>query len=226
MIDVNYPLRKAYYNALQATGLPVYYQSLPNNVSPDDYIVFRSINSGDASTKNSSDTSTTITVEIHTSQDVINRGKRADDIANEIYGYVYAISQFVLPMDGMQMVNTTVQSDIAQNFVLNNQKTYIARFITFRHNIFNGGTMSGLVATISNYSYTATGSEGDTVTIASLSGKKILMVSKDGITQAGIITTGTPTGKQVLYNSGTGSFTFTTSFEPNENLFIVYQNSN
>lgn len=226
MLDVNYPLRKAYYGALQATGLPVYYQSLPNNISPADYIVFRSINSQDASTKNSSDTSTTITVEIHTTQDVVNRGKSADDIANEIYGYVYAISQFVLPMDNMQMINTQVQSDVTPDFVLNNQKTHIARFITFRHNIFNGGSMGGLVLTISNYSYTATGTEGDTITVAALIGKKILMVSKDGIVQSGIITTGTPTGKQVKYDSATGSFQFTTDFALNENLFIVYQNSN
>ena len=51
MRDINEPLRVAYATQLlQVPSVPVYYQALPNNLNPDNYIVFRSINNNDAST--------------------------------------------------------------------------------------------------------------------------------------------------------------------------------
>ena len=229
MRDINYPLRKAYYAALQATGLPVYYQSLPNNINPENYIVFRSINSNDASTKNSSDTSTTITVEIHTLKDIMNPGIDADNIAGDVYTYIYAISNFVLPMDEMQMVSTELSNDTVQNFQLNNQQAYISRFITFRHNVFissnsGGGTIISQVGYIDRYQYAATGAEGDTIVIPELANKKMLMISKDGVVLSFIKTSGNATGKEVIYQLLTGTLIFAQELQFGENIFIVYQN--
>lgn len=137
MIDINYALRKAYYSALSGiTDVPVYYQGVPNNVSPNNYIVYRSIQSTDASTKNSSDTYTNITVEIHTYTDGINSGLSADEIAGEVYSRIYAFPQDVLAMDGAQMVHTQLANDVTQDFVLQNNRQYISRYITFRHYIY------------------------------------------------------------------------------------------
>lgn len=224
MKDINYPLRKAYFAALQATGLPVYYQSIPNNINPENYIVFRSINSNDASTKTSSDTSTTITVEIHTLKDIMNPGLDADTIAGLVYTYIYAISQFVLPMDLMQMVSTQLSNDNVQNVQLNHQQAYVSRFITFSHNIFisdasGGGTpVPGGAGAIGNYTYTATG--GETSVTLPLTDKKILLLTKDGITFTQ--TNSTPSGKQFTYNNGV--FAWAIPCEPDEIIYIVYQN--
>jgi hypothetical protein len=223
MRDINLPLRKAYFAALSATGLPVYYQSLPNNISPENYIIFRSINSNDASTKSSAETLTTIVVEIHTLKDVINPGVDGDNIAGQVFTYIYAISQFVLPMDQMLMMSTKLANDNAQNIQLNHQQSYLNRFLTFQHHIFvssgsGNGTIVDVISAIGTYTYTATG--GETSFTTALLNKKILLFSKDGVTFTE--TTGTPTGKQFTYSSGT--FAWAIPAEPGEIIYIVYQN--
>lgn len=226
MRDINYPLRKAYFAALQATGLPVYYQSIPNNINPENYIVFRSINSNDASTKTSSDTSTTIIVEIHTLKDIINPGLDADSIAGLVYTYIYAISNFVLPMDQLQMVSTELSNDIVQDVQLNHQQAYINRFITFRHNIFisdstGGGTVIVPVGAIGNYTYTTVQDQLSAL-IPSLTNKSILLFSKDGVVFTKVAAA--PQAKQYGYNITTGEFTWAIPAEENEEIYIVYQN--
>ena len=224
MKDVNYPLRKAYFAALQAVGLPVYYQSLPNNLHPENYIIFRGITSNDASTKNSSDTSTSMVVEIHTLKDITNPGLDADNIANSVFNYIYNISQFVLPMYQMQMVSTQMQFDRVDNIQLNHQQAYVSRFITFQHDIFvssysGGGTVISDIPAIGNYRYTAT--QGQTsLNVPSLANKKILLFSKDGVvfTQ----TTGNPVDKKYTYSGSV--FTWSIPAEAGEEIYIVYQN--
>ena len=143
MIDLNYSIRVAYYSALSGiTGVPVYYQSVPNDVSPQNYIVFRSITNNEASTKNSSDTNTTVTVEIHTFQDVNNPGLNNDTIARDVYNRIYANGQFNLTIDGGQIVHTMLSSDDTQDFVMNGGRAYISRFITFKHKIFQTADIS------------------------------------------------------------------------------------
>ena len=64
-----------------------------------------------------------------------------------------------------------------------------------------------------------------TISIAGLGGKSILSVFKDGIGNNDIITSGTPVGKEVLYeSSGTdGVFTWAIPFG-GESFYILYQN--
>jgi SPP1 family predicted phage head-tail adaptor len=70
------------------------------------------------------------------------------------------------------------------------------------------------------FNYTAIGGEFQ-FTENSLIGKSVFNVFKDGI-QMVIITVPGPVDKEVYYNSGTGEFTFTTFFEPNEIATIIY----
>ena len=143
MIDINYSLRIAYQTALTGiVGVPVFYQSVPPMVSPENYIVFRSITNNDASTINSSDTTTSITVEIHTWNDNMNSGLSADMVAREVFNRIYPNRQFNLTIDGAQIVQTQLSNDVTQNFTNNQNRSYISRFITFRHNIFQRSDIS------------------------------------------------------------------------------------
>lgn len=142
MIDLNYSLRIAYFSALSDIGVPVYYQSIPPNSNPDDYIVFRSITSTDASTKSSADTETTVTVEIHTKSDVINRGLNADTLARDVYNRIYPNQSTQLLIAGGQMINTRIVSDTVQNMVMNGAESFVSRFIIFKHKIYQSSDIS------------------------------------------------------------------------------------
>jgi hypothetical protein len=73
------------------------------------------------------------------------------------------------------------------------------------------------------YEYTGVGGETG-FTDSSLIGKYILEVNKDGVSNARILTSGTPVGKEVKYVSATGQFLWAIEFEPGEEIFILYQN--
>ena len=144
MIDINYSLRVAYMTALDGiSGVPVFYQGVPSNQSPDNYIVFRGINNADASTINSSDTVTSITIEIHTYKDdgSIN-GVSADMISREVLNRIYPNSQFNLTIDGAQIVGTRLAGDTTRDFLNQQNRGYIQRDLTFRHHIFHSGDIS------------------------------------------------------------------------------------
>lgn len=143
MIDLNYSLRVAYNTALAGiANVPVFYQAAPPDQSPQSYIVFRSFNSTDGSTKNSSDTETTVVVEIHTYQDIVNSGLSADVIARDVYSRIYANGQFNLSIDGGQIVHTKMQNDQVFDFTNSAGRSYISRYITFKHTIFQTADIS------------------------------------------------------------------------------------
>lgn len=143
MIDINYSLREAYYTALSGiAGVPVFYNMVPPNVSPTDYIVYRSITNSDASTMNSSDTDTQITVEIQTFEDGLNPGLSADMIAREVFNRILPNPGATLTLDGAQMVSTRLLNDITQPPVAQGNRMYVSRFLTFGHKIFHRSDIS------------------------------------------------------------------------------------
>lgn len=73
---------------------------------------------------------------------------------------------------------------------------------------------------VRKYDYTGTSGE-NTFSHASLIGKSILGAFKDGL-EYQVILTGTPTGKQVKYNSISGGFLWSDSFEPGEHGLIQF----
>ena len=137
MIDINYSLRTAYFSALTGiAGVPVFYNAVPANTSPDNYIVFRSITNVDASTMNSSDVNTQITVEIQTFDSGINSGLSADMTAREVFTRILPNPGAVLSLDGAQMVSTRLLNDVTQPPVNLGNRVYVSRFLTFGHKIF------------------------------------------------------------------------------------------
>lgn len=142
MKDINKELRKSYYTALtgiiiDGNAIPVFYMKLPTSRTDQNYIVYRSINNNDGSTKNSSDTFTNVTVECHSYTDgVNNNGNAADDMANEVLQRLYPTPQSTLTMNGGIISNTEVASDVTQDFTDEANRAYISRYITFRHAIF------------------------------------------------------------------------------------------
>jgi len=143
MIDINYSLRIAYYTALNGiAGVSVFYNMVPPMVSPTDYIVYRSITNSDASTMNSSDTDTQITVEIQTFEDGLNPGLSADMIAREVFNRILPNPGATLTLDGAQMVSTRLLNDITQPPVAQGNRMYVSRFLTFGHKIFHRSDIS------------------------------------------------------------------------------------
>ena len=137
MIDINYSLRVAYFSALSGiTGYPVYYQFQPALNNDPNYIVFRSITNTDASTMGSSDTETTITVEIHTWVQGDNNGLSADMGAREVFNRILPNPGATLTLDGAQMVSTRLLNDVTQDFTTEANRGYISRYLTFGHKIF------------------------------------------------------------------------------------------
>lgn len=137
MIDINYSLRIAYTTALNGiTGMPIFYNNLPPNISPDNYIVFRSITNTDASTMNSSDINTQITVEIQTFEDGINSGLTSDMVARDVFTRILPNPGAILTLDGAQMVSTRLLNDITNQPVNIGNRAYVSRFLTFGHKIY------------------------------------------------------------------------------------------
>lgn len=137
MIDINYSLRIAYQTALSGiAGVPVFYNMVPPMVSPNNYIMFRTITNTDAGTINTSDVDTQITVEIQTYESGLNSGLTADMVAREVFNRIYPNQRSSLVIDGAQVVKTRLLNDITQAPVTQANRTYVSRFITFGHNIY------------------------------------------------------------------------------------------
>lgn len=138
MIDLNYSLRKAYFDALSAItpAIPVYYYAAPPNTKLDKYIVYRSITNKDESTKTTSDTRTFIIVEIYSRNILTNAGAIVDDIANKVMGAVYPDRHTHLSIDGGQIVTTEMTFDLVNPFTVISGEVYLSRFLTFKHIIY------------------------------------------------------------------------------------------
>ena len=136
MTDINTALETAYYAALKDITTYVFNGQLPDNVNPEEYIIFRSIQNNDVSTKNSSDTSTNITVEIHTNKNKINQTNDGNSLAAQVFAAIYPNQQFNLTLSGMQMIDTKVVNDRTDEYQMSSQLCYISRYITFRHLIY------------------------------------------------------------------------------------------
>ena len=136
MTDINTALETAYYAALKDITTYVFNGQLPDNVNPEEYIIFRSIQNNDVSTKNSSDTSTNITVEIHTNKNKINQTNDGNSLAAQVFAAIYPNQQFNLTLSGMQMIDTKVVNDRTDEYQMSSQLCYISRYITFGHLIY------------------------------------------------------------------------------------------
>jgi len=228
MRDINEPLRVAYAAALtQVPQVDCFYQYLPSTLNPDNYIVFRSINSNDASSKDAARLNMNITIEIHTKGNIGNQGLSADTIADTVFQLCYPNKHINLTLSRGQILWTRIANDVTQDFRQGNQFGYISRFITFAHCVFvdidsAGGNGSVTQGQVFRLEYTGVGGEAG-FTDSQLATKRILDVSKDGISFSEIIFTGVPTQKQVLYLANSGAISFAMNLEPGEQVVVLYQ---
>lgn len=75
--------------------------------------------------------------------------------------------------------------------------------------------------TITNKSYTATGGEAG-LTYTDMVGKSLVYMSRGGVTVNQIITSGTPSTDQVLWNSAGGQITFGTALGAGVNIVSLF----
>jgi hypothetical protein len=142
MRDVNTALLKAYFIAFDgitynSVPVPSYSGIMPDNINPNNYILFGEVSNNDLSTKGSADTNTLMRVTIHTFDEKYNSPIIVNSIANEVFQRVYANSQFNLSLDDdLQIYSTELVSDITQHLQVDNSRAYIDRIIIFRHKIF------------------------------------------------------------------------------------------
>lgn len=138
MRDINYDLRKTYFSELsgityEGNSVSVYYNRIPDNYSTDLVIVFSGIQNSDLSTKNSDDTDTTINVSVITDGIKYNSGAACDYIAGQV---LERIVNKKLDMGNNQMVTSTLNNDISQDFTIDGSIERVERILTIRHQIF------------------------------------------------------------------------------------------
>lgn len=144
MKDVNYPLQKSYLSALlginyNGVPVPVYYMTIPDDINPDNYIIFGPVTNNDISTKDSADTNSLMRVTIHTKESKYNTGKAVNFIAGLVFSAIYPKSQAFLDLsaDNLQMVSIELASDITQDYSIRNSVSYIDRILIFRQKIYH-----------------------------------------------------------------------------------------
>jgi hypothetical protein len=143
MKDCNFPLQKV-YNAMlsgimyDSVAVPAYFKSLPDNISPNNYIIFDHVSNADNSTINTADSASSVRVTIHTFDNKYNTGKAANNIGGQVLQIIYPNSQAILDLnaDNLQMYSTELVTDIMQDY---NQasRVYLDRILIFRHRIFH-----------------------------------------------------------------------------------------
>lgn len=144
MLSSNLSLRKAYFSLLSTiqynnVSVPVYWQQLPTTVEAGIYIIFGQIRNNDDGNKGAAITQTSVTVSIFTNSLKYNDGVAVEYVANEVLWRLYRHPQFkisLLPDSFFQVVSTTLESDITNDFSEDRQNVYIDRILVFNHRIF------------------------------------------------------------------------------------------
>ena len=138
MKDINSPLFKAYYDAINNLDIKVYEGEEPDNVNDKIYVVLSNITSNETSTKNSIDHNATIQVSVHSWDYKYNNSKNLNDTVGLILDAIKPNQNSVLDLSefGLEMLNLTKQSDTTQNLGNLNGRVYISRILVFKQDIF------------------------------------------------------------------------------------------
>lgn len=143
MISVNLSLRKAYKSILGditylGNPVPVYWNQIPTSIAPGIYISYGQIRNTDISNKTNAMTQTSVTVSVYTNSLKYNDGVAVEVVANEVLNRLYKVPNFniALAESFFQVVSTTLQSDLTQDFSEENANVYIDRILIFQHRIF------------------------------------------------------------------------------------------
>lgn len=138
MRDVNTVLLKAYYNKINDLDIPCYEGEEPDDVKDKIYCVMSDAINIEASTDNSTDTTTTIQLSVHSWEYKYNNSFILNNYVNQILQAIKPTSTSVLDLtnDGLQMMNLQLQTDRTERFGEIGGKIFISRILIFKQNIF------------------------------------------------------------------------------------------
>lgn len=138
MKDINTSLLTAYYNAISALNISVYEGEEPDDVKDKIYAVLSDVINVESSTSNSSDTSTTIQISIHSWEYKYNNSKNLNTAVDQILQAIKPDSNAVLDLSsyGLQMMNLNIQTDRTERFGEIGGKIFISRILIFQQDIF------------------------------------------------------------------------------------------
>lgn len=144
MRDINYSVRKAYYQVLngsltyKSAPVPVYDKQIPvaDGIDPNPtvYVLIESQYNADVSSKSSFDNNHNIQITIISKALKNNSGRANDEVGGQILQLVYPTRVgSPLQVDGCQVINTLVLSDnVFDGFTDGVEKT-VQRVIVFQH---------------------------------------------------------------------------------------------
>ena len=138
MIDINTPILKAYYNAIDALGIPVYEGEEPDDVLDKIYVVISDVSSNDVSTKSSFDFNCNIQLSIHSWEYKYVNSSTLNTTVGQILQAIKpdVNSVFDLSADGMQMTDLKLAQDVTQRLGILGERKFITRILIFTQNIF------------------------------------------------------------------------------------------
>lgn len=138
MIDINTPILKAYYNAIDALGIPVYEGEEPDDLLDKIYVVISDVSSNDVSTKSSFDFNCNIQLSIHSWEYKYVNSSTLNTTVGQILQAIKpdVNSVFDLSADGMQMTDLKLAQDITQRLGILGERKFITRILIFTQNIF------------------------------------------------------------------------------------------
>jgi len=138
VIDINAPILKAYYNAIDALGIPVYEGEEPDDVLDKIYVVISDVSSNDVSTKSSFDFNCNIQLSIHSWEYKYVNSSTLNTTVGQILQAIKpdVNSVFDLSADGMQMTDLKLAQDITQRLGILGERKFITRILIFTQNIF------------------------------------------------------------------------------------------
>ena len=138
MRDINSALLQAYYEVIDDLDIPVFEGEEPDDVKHKIYAVLSDVINIESSTDNSSDTTSTIQISVHSWEYKYNNSKNLNTAVDSILQAIKPTSTSVLDLSpfNLQMMNLSIQTDRTERFGEIGGKIFISRILVFKQNIF------------------------------------------------------------------------------------------
>jgi hypothetical protein len=138
MRDINSALLQAYYEVIDDLDIPVFEGEEPDDVKHKIYAVLSDVINIESSTDNSSDTTSTIQISVHSWEYKYNNSKTLNSTVDDIIQAIKPTSTSVLDLSefNLQMMNLSIQTDRTERFGELGGKIFISRILIFKQNIF------------------------------------------------------------------------------------------
>lgn len=140
MKDINNPIIKAYYDALQGNVfndasevVEVYEGEEPDDLLDSEYIVISDVTDTDESTKNNSGHNVRVQITINTWKTKYVNKKQLNYISGQIIEIINPTPQSTLQADGIQIVTTTLDNSNDLDYGILANRKFISRNLIFLH---------------------------------------------------------------------------------------------